>query len=103
MEILMDGIPGNFVDSETGEALRPVYKWQDAMGVWHQKDIALCSWGELRSAYVNLWNYHMQACMEPEVEVKKLGFVDMLKIFSYTYSVISLIIAVIILVAMFVE
>lgn len=97
-------IPGNFVDVETGEALRPVYKWQDAMGVWHEKEITYCTWSELHDGYINIWNYQMSLCVQSDDYVKnEITFVDMLKIMCYVWTASSLLIAIIILVAILVQ
>jgi len=101
MEFLT-GIPGNFVDSETGEQLKPVYKWQDAMGFWHQKELAECSWSELYNFGVGLWNLQMYGLMQ-EVSVNKITLLDMVKIMCYVWTASSLPIAILILVVMFVQ
>ncbi len=100
----MDGIPGNFVDIETGETLSPVYKWQDSMGFWCEKPIALCTWGELRTAYINLWNFHMSQLEVKEVEkvaAKSLTLFDMITIFCYIFTAISIMSALIVFAVMY--
>lgn len=59
-------IPGNFIDAETGESLSPAYKFQDAMGVWHEKPLHKCT-------HLELWNYGTQiwnACLMQEIELQ---------------------------------
>jgi len=101
MEFL-NGIPGNFVDNETGEQLKPMYKWQDAMGFWHQKELAECSWSELYNFGVGLWNLQMSGLLQ-EVKVNSVTWLDMLRIMSYVWTFSSLLVAILILVAMFVK
>jgi len=97
-------IPGNYFDAETGEALRPVYKFQDAMGIWHEKEVALCTWSELHDGYINIWNYQMSLCVQSDNYVKnEVTWLDMLKIMCYVWTASSLLIAIIILIAMFVK
>jgi len=49
-------IPGNYKDIETGETLTPVYKFQDAMGIWHEKELYKCTQLELWNYSTLLWN-----------------------------------------------
>lgn len=49
-------IPGNFIDVETGESLSPVYKFQDAMNVWHEKPLHRCTHLELWDYGTQIWN-----------------------------------------------
>lgn len=53
-------IPGNFIDIETGESLSPAYKFQDAMGIWHEKPLHKCTQLELWNYSTTLWNVSMQ-------------------------------------------
>lgn len=59
-------IPGNFLDAETGDTLSPVYKFQDAIGVWHEKPLHRCT-------HLELWNYGTQiwnALLAQEIELQ---------------------------------
>lgn len=49
-------IPLNLKDSETGETLVPVYKFQDAMSIWHEKELIFCTFFELYNWAVLCWN-----------------------------------------------
>lgn len=49
-------IPLNLKDVETGETLAPVYKFQDAMSVWHEKELLYCSFFELYNWAILCWN-----------------------------------------------
>lgn len=53
------GIPLNFVDKKTGQVLKPVLKFQDALGVWHEKPLADCNWQELYNYATAVWNVAM--------------------------------------------
>ena len=101
MEFLT-GVPGNFVDSETGEQLKPVYKWQDSMGYWYQKELAECSWSELYNFGVGLWNLQMSELTQ-EIKVNNITWFDMLRIMCYVWTASSLLIAILILAAMFIQ
>lgn len=94
-------IPGNFIDSETGEALKPVYKWQDAIGIWHQKELASCTWSELYNFGVNIWNLQMAGLVCEEVEVENVGKIDKTKILSVWLNVLLLSVLIILLMATF--
>jgi hypothetical protein len=59
-------IPGNFRDIETGETLAPVYRFQDAMQIWHEKPLHKCSQLELWNFSTMLWN----VAMKHEVEMQ---------------------------------
>lgn len=96
-------IPGNFVDGDTGEALRPVYRFQDAVGIWHEKELHQCSLLELEQFCVMLWNSWMEERLQPETVVQKITVLDMFKIFSYLFTSSVLLIAVLVLIAMFVQ
>lgn len=96
-------IPGNFIDSETGEALRPVYRFQDSVGIWHEKELWQCSLLELETFCVLLWNSWMQERLVIVPKQKKFGLLDVLKIFSFVFTGSVLLIALIILIAMFVQ
>lgn len=100
----LNGIPGNFFDAETGEALRPVYKWRDAMGYRQEKELAMCTWSELFNFGVGLWNVQMSDLVQSEnVLANKITILDMLKIFSYLFTSSTLLISTIILIAMFIQ
>lgn len=61
-------IPGNFIDNETGESLSPAYKFQDAMGIWHEKPLHKCT-------HLELWNYGTQiwnALLTQEIELQNV-------------------------------
>ena len=67
-------IPGNFVDVETGDSLSPVYKFQDAMNVWHEKPLHKCTQLELWNYGTQIWNASMTQEIELQnmrIEVKK--------------------------------
>lgn len=67
-------IPGNFIDIETGESLTPVYKFQDAIGVWHEKPLHRCTQLELWNYGTQIWNASMMQEIELQnmrIEVKK--------------------------------
>lgn len=70
-------IPGNFIDIETGEALVPVYRFQDAMQIWHEKPLHKCTQLELWNFSTMLWNVSMQR--EIELQAAKVGDVKMTK------------------------
>lgn len=53
-------IPGNFRDIGTGETLAPVYRFQDAMQIWHEKPLHKCTHLELWDYSTTLWNVAMQ-------------------------------------------
>ncbi len=100
----IDGIPGNFVDVETGEALYPVYKFKDSLGYWQEKPISLCTWPELRTAYINMWNFHMSQLEVKEVEkvaAKSLTLFDIVTIFCYIFTGISIMSALVVLAVMY--
>lgn len=59
-------IPGNFVDTGTGETLSPVYKFQDALGIWHEKPLHKCTQLELWNYGTQIWN----ACLMQEIELQ---------------------------------
>ena len=59
-------IPGNFIDIETGESFSPAYKFQDAMGIWHENPLHTCSHLELWNFSTMLWN----VAMKHEVEMQ---------------------------------
>jgi len=59
-------IPGNFIDIETGESLSPVYKFQDALGIWHEKPLHKCTQLELWNYGTQIWN----ACLMQEIELQ---------------------------------
>lgn len=98
MEFLT-GVPGNFVD-ENGEQLRPMYKWQDAMGYWHEKELAKCTWSELYVYGIGLWNLQMSNMVSVH-EVKKITLFDMLKMSLMIVGASTLLASILILVAMF--
>lgn len=95
-------IPGNFFDAKTGEALRPVFKWQDAMGVWHQKELAHCTWSELYDNNVGLWNELMTSKVSVH-QAKQITLLDMLKMALMAVGAATLLVSILILVAMFVQ
>lgn len=64
-------IPGNFIDIGTGESLSPAYKFQDAMGIWHEKPLHKCTQLELWNYSTMLWNVSMQH--EKELQGAKVG------------------------------
>lgn len=59
-------IPGNFRDTETGDTLTPAYKFQDAMGVWHEKPLHKCTELELWNYGTQIWN----VCLMQEIELQ---------------------------------
>lgn len=93
-DLKMKGIPGNFVDKKTGETLKPVYRFQDALGIWHEKDLALCTWSELHDFCIALWN----AWMSEKTGSKSVGFVDMLKIVLMVTGATTFLVAAIIII-----
>ena len=87
-------IPGNFVDIETGESLSPAYKFQDAMGIWHEKPLHKCTHLELWNYSTTLWNVSMQheielqsALLQVEKANKKASFGIFWLILSITLSI----------------
>lgn len=96
-------IPGNFVDSDTGEALRPVYRFQDAVGIWHEKELWQCSLLELETFCVLLWNSWMEERLMPVPKSKKLGILDVLKVLLMTVGASTILISILILIVMFVQ
>lgn len=60
-------IPGNFIDIETGEYLSPVYRFQDAMQIWHEKPLHKCTHLELWNYSTTLWNVAMQHEVEMQM------------------------------------
>lgn len=87
-------IPGNFRDIETGETLAPVYKFQDAMGIWHEKPLHKCSQLELWNYSTTLWNVAMNheielqnALLEAEKARKKASWGTFWLILSIMLSI----------------
>lgn len=94
-------VPGNFIDSETGETLRPLYKEKDAMGFWHQKELAYCSWSELYNFGVGIWNVQMSELVTKEEEISNVGAIDKVKILSIWLNVVLSAVLIILLMAVF--
>ena len=78
------GIPLKFVDKKTGELLTPVFKFEDAMGVWHEKKLSDCTWGELYNYSVAIWNVAMY--LEHKKQKPKWAWL-MLSLFLLAYCI----------------
>ena len=78
------GIPVKFVDKKTGELLTPVFKFEDAMGVWHEKKLSDCTWGELYNYSVAIWNVAMY--LEHKKKKPKWAWL-MLSLFLLAYCI----------------
>jgi hypothetical protein len=65
-------IPGNFKDIKTGETLTPVYKFQDAMQVWHEKPLHKCTQLELWNYAIQVWNIGMEKEIELQLAKKEI-------------------------------
>ena len=94
-------IPGNFVDESTGEQLRPVYKWQDAMGAWYEKELGECSWQELHNYGIDIWNVLMslhisgtqsEAHCVVNTQEKVGTFWAILAYISFSYTAVSVLV-----------
>ena len=49
-------IPLNLKDEKTGDTLVPVYKFQDSMGIWHEKELLYTTFFELYNWGILCWN-----------------------------------------------
>ncbi len=68
-------LPANLRDKKNGDYVYPAYKWQDALGVWHEKALDECTRAELAEFSIKCFNalVYCEATSEKIVEQRNIA------------------------------